>query len=136
MARAGITATTDMTYSTPYLPGYEALASVPDCPPRRISLYHMSTEEDADEPLSCPLPDTMIRKQGIKLWADGSRWVGTAALSYPYLDSATVRGAGIPVGPAGESAMNYSRAQLDAALASTDLPERSAKALAARTLSV
>jgi len=51
----------------------------------------------------------MIRKQGIKLWADGSRWVGTAALSYPYLDSATVRCAGIPVGPAGESAMNYSR---------------------------
>ena len=58
MARAGITATTDMTYSTPYLPGYEALASVPDCP-RRISLYHVSTEEDADEPLSrapCPTP--------------------------------------------------------------------------------
>jgi len=78
----------------------------------------------------------MIRQQGIKLWADGLRWVGTAALSNPYLRSATVRGAGIPVGPAGESAMNYSRAQLDAALASTDWPERSAKALAVRTLSV
>ncbi len=58
----------------------------------------------------------MIRKQGIKLWADGSPWVGTAALSYPYLDSATVRGAGIPLGPSGESAMNYSRTQLDASL--------------------
>ena len=115
MARGGITATTDMTYSTPYLKGYEALASVPDCP-LRISLYHMSIEADANEPLSCPLPDTMIRKQGIKLWADGSPWVGTAALSYPYLDSATVRGAGIPIGPSGESAMNYSRAQLDASL--------------------
>ena len=115
MARGGITATTDMTYSTPYLVGYEALASVPDCP-LRISLYHMSIEADANEPLSCPLPDTMIRKQGIKLWADGSPWVGTAALSYPYLDSATVRNAGIPIGPAGESAMNYSRAELDASL--------------------
>ena len=115
MARGGITATTDMTYSTPYLVGYEALASVPDCP-LRISLYHMSIEADANEPLSCPLPDTMIRKQGIKLWADGSPWVGTAALSYPYLDSATVRGAGIPLGPAGESAMNYSRTELDASL--------------------
>ena len=115
MARGGITATTDMTYSTPYLVGYEALASVPDCP-LRISLYHMSIEADANEPLSCPLPDTMIRKQGIKLWADGSPWVGTAALSYPYLDSATVRGAGIPIGPAGESAMNYSRTELDASL--------------------
>ena len=115
MARGGITATTDMTYSTPYLVGYEALASVPDCP-LRISLYHMSIEADANEPLSCPLPDTMIRKQGIKLWADGSPWVGTAALSYPYVDSATVRGAGIPLGPSGESAMNYSRTQLDASL--------------------
>jgi predicted amidohydrolase YtcJ len=115
MASGGITATTDMTYSTPYLVGYEALASVPDCP-LRISLYHMSIEADANEPLTCPLPDTMIRKQGIKLWADGSPWVGTAALSYPYLDSPTVRGAGIPLGPAGESAMNYSRTELDASL--------------------
>jgi hypothetical protein len=64
MARGGITATTDMTYSTPYLVGYEALASVPDCP-LRISLDHRSIEADADEPLTCPLPDTMIRKQGV-----------------------------------------------------------------------
>lgn len=115
MAGGGITATSDMTYSTPYLVGYEALATVPDCP-LRISLYHMSIEADADQPLSCPVPDIMIRKQGIKLWADGSPWVGTAALSFPYLDSATVRGAGIPIGPAGEAAMNYSRAELDASL--------------------
>jgi predicted amidohydrolase YtcJ len=115
MARGGITTTSDMTYSTPYLLGYEALASVPDCP-LRISLYHMSTEVDADQPLASPLPDTMIRKQGVKLWADGSPWVGTAALSYPYVDSVRVRDAGIPIGPAGESAMNYSRDQLDEAL--------------------
>ena len=115
MARGGITTTSDMTYSTPYLVGYQALAAVPDCP-LRLSLYHMSIEADADQPLSCPVPDTMIRKQGIKLWADGSPWVGTAALSYPYLDSDVVRGAGIPIGPSGEAAMNYSREQLDAAL--------------------
>lgn len=115
MAKGGITSTSDMTYSTAYLTGYEALASVPDCP-LRISLYHVSTEEDADKPLSCSLPDTMIRKQGIKLWADGSPWVGSAALSYPYLDSPAVRSAGIPIGPAAESAMNYSRAELDETL--------------------
>lgn len=115
MARAGITSTSEMTYSTAYLKGYEALASVPDCP-LRISLYHMSTEPDADKPLSTPIPDTMLRKQGIKLWADGSPWVGTAALSYPYLDTPRVRDAGIALGPAGESAMNYTRAQLDALL--------------------
>ncbi len=115
MAKAGITTTSDMTYSTPYLIGYEALAAVPDCP-LRISLYHMSTEDDADKPLESRAPEAMVRKQGIKLWADGSPWVGTAALSYPYLDSPAVRNAGIPIGPAGESAMNYSRTQLDEAL--------------------
>ena len=115
MARGGITTTSDMTYSTKFLPGYEALASRPDCP-LRVSLYHMSTEPDAGQPLSSPIPDAMLRKQGVKLWADGSPWVGTAALSYPYLDSATVRDAGIPIGPAAESAMNYSRAELAAAL--------------------
>ena len=115
MARAGITSTSEMTYATKYLAGYQALASVPDCP-LRISLYHMSTEEDADKPLSSPIPETMLRKQGIKLWADGSPWVGTAALSYPYLDTDRVRAAGIPRGPSGISTMNYTRAQLDTLL--------------------
>ena len=115
MARAGITTTSEMTYGTSYLPAYQALASVPDCP-LRISLYHMSTEPDADKPLSSPIPDTMLRKQGIKLWADGSPWVGTAALSFPYLDTDRVRAAGIDRGPSGISTMNYSRAELDALL--------------------
>lgn len=113
MARNGITATSDMTYGTTSLPAYEALASVPDCP-LRVSLYHMSTEPDADKPLHSRVPEALLRKQGIKLWADGSPWVGTAALSYPYLDNATVRGAGIPVGPSGTSTMNYSAEELDA----------------------
>ncbi len=115
MAKGGITATSDMTYSTPYLVGYEALALIPDCP-LRISLYHMSTEDDADKPLECRVPESMVQKKGIKLWADGSPWVGTAALSYPYVDSPTVRNAGIPLGPTGESAMNYTRRELDEAL--------------------
>ena len=115
MARAGITSTSEMTYATVYLAGYEALASVPDCP-LRISLYHMSTEPDADKPLSSPIPEAMLRKQGIKLWADGSPWVGTAALSYPYLDNERVRAAGIALGPSGTSTMNYTRAELDALL--------------------
>lgn len=113
MARCGITATSDMTYGTAYLTAYEALASVPDCP-LRISLYHMSTEPDAEKPLQSRVPEAMLRKQGVKLWADGSPWVGTAALSYPYLQNPTVQGAGIPVGPSGTSTMNYSAAELDA----------------------
>lgn len=56
----------------------------------------------------------MLHKQGVKLWADGSPWVGSAALSYPYLENETVRTAGIPVGPSGTSTMNYTADQLDA----------------------
>ena len=36
-------------------------------------------------------PDpSRLRKQGVKLWADGSPWVGSIASSFPYLDTPTV----------------------------------------------
>ena len=114
MASNGITSTSDMTYDTEYLKGYEALASVADCP-LRVSLYHVSTSSDCGDVVASPLPDK-LRKQGIKLWADGSPWVGTAALSFPYLSNDVVRTAQIPIGPSGRSAMNYSPAELDAVI--------------------
>ena len=116
MARNGITATSDMTYDSSQKVGYEALASVPDCP-LRLSMYHVSTAADCGDVVKFAVSDEMIRKQGIKLWADGSPWVGTIASSFAYLDNDTTRTAGIPLGPSGESMMNYSRAQLDEILA-------------------
>lgn len=115
MARNGITATSDLTYSTEYLPGYEALASSKDVP-LRISLYHVSVAPDAGEPLVCGTSPDLLRKEGIKLWGDGSPWVGTIAISFPYLDTPTVRDAGIEPGPTGISKMNYSRLELDTIL--------------------
>ncbi len=112
MASFGITSTSDMTYDLPFLPAYQALASLPDCP-LRVSLYHVSTSDHAGEPLESPAPDR-LRKQGVKLWADGSPWIGNAGLSFPYLDTDTVRTAEIPLGPAGTSAMNYTPEELDA----------------------
>ena len=72
MARAGITATADLTYETQYKAAYEALAQTRHCP-LRMSLYHMSTEADCGEPFSSSVRGSMLHKQGIKLWADGSR---------------------------------------------------------------
>lgn len=112
MAENGLTATTEHTYSSQLLPAITALGSLPDSP-LRLSLYHMSTEADAAEPLTTSAPADMVRKVGIKLWADGSPWVGNVANSFPYLDNATVRDAGIPIGPSGESMMNYRRTELD-----------------------
>ncbi len=116
MASFGITSTSEMTYSTNLLKGYEALATRADCPVR-ISLFHMSIEPDAGDKLETPIDPMMLTKQGIKLWADGSPWVGSIASSFPYLDSAIVHKAEIPLGPGGESMMNYTRAELDEILA-------------------
>lgn len=115
MAENGITATTEHTYSSQLLPAITALASQPDSP-LRLSLYHMSTEPDSAQPLTTTAPEDMVRKVGIKLWADGSPWVGNIATTFPYQDNDTVRDAGIPIGPSGEAMMNYSREALDALL--------------------
>lgn len=112
MAENGITATTEHTYDTGLLPAITALASLPDSP-LRLSLYHMSTEPDAGDPVATTASDAMVRRVGIKLWADGSPWVGNVALTFPYLDNGTVRSAGIEPGITGDRAMNYTRAELD-----------------------
>ena len=111
MARCGITATSEHTYNSRQFQPYAALASVPDCP-LRLHVYHMSIEEDAAADVVFPNPE-LVRKNGIKLWADGSPWLGNVATSFEYLDNSTTRTAQIELGPRGEPQMNYTRAQLD-----------------------
>lgn len=115
MAGFGITATSEMTYATNMLKGYEALTTRPNSPVR-ISLYHMAIDSDAGVQVASPDP-SMLRKQGVKLWADGSPWVGSIASSFPYLDTPAVQAAEIPLGPGGTDMMNYTRVELDALLA-------------------
>lgn len=115
MSSNGITMTTEHTYESNLFKAYAACAQT-DGVPIRVALYHMSIEDNCGEQLSSPNPD-MLWKQGIKLWADGSPWVGTIASSFPYLDSPVVQKANIPLGPGGESMMNYTRAELDEVLA-------------------
>jgi len=115
MSSHGITMTSEHTYQDDMWKGYLACASVPHVPVR-VGLYHMSIEADCGKKVESPLPEKLW-KQGIKLWADGSPWVGTIASSFPYLDSPIVERAQIPLGPGGESMMNYTRSELDAVLA-------------------
>lgn len=115
MAENGITATSEHTYQANLLPAMTALASVPDSP-IRISFYHMSIDADCGEPVPTPVPQSMLKKVGIKLWADGSPWVGTIASTIAYQDNETVRKAGITPGIHGEEMMNYTRAQIDAVI--------------------
>jgi predicted amidohydrolase YtcJ len=111
MASMGITSTSEHTYNTGMYKGYQALASVPDTP-IRMHVYHMAIEKDASSKVTWPDP-SLVRKNGIKLWADGSPWLGTVAQSFGYLDNPRTRQAQIVLGPLGEKGMNYSRLQLD-----------------------
>jgi len=111
MAQCGITATSEHTYNSGQYQAYAALSSVPDCP-LRLHLYHMSIESDAVADVDFPNPE-LVRKNGIKLWADGSPWIGNVAISFEYLDNPTTRTAQMELGPRGETQMNYTRAQLD-----------------------
>ena len=114
MAQCGVTATSEHTYNSGQYQAYAALASVPGCPVR-LHLYHMSIEADAAADITFPHPE-LVSKVGIKLWADGSPWLGNVAISFEYLDNPTTRTAEIELGPRGESQMNYTRAQLDEVL--------------------
>ena len=113
MAANGVTMTSEHTYQSSMQKALIGLTMVPAAP-IRISLYHMSTEADCGAAFASPVPDSMLKKNGIKLWADGSPWVGTIASTISYLDNPTVVNAGITPGTHGEEMMNYSRAQIDA----------------------
>jgi len=111
MSNNGITATSEHTYSSGMYKAYLAMASVPDSP-LRLSVYHMAVDSDAGEKVTWPDP-SMVQKNGIKLWADGTPWLGTVAQSFPYLENETTKQAQIVIGPLGTKGMNYTRLQLD-----------------------
>ncbi|MBB2992475.1 hypothetical protein FHR72_003976 [Mycolicibacterium iranicum] len=116
MSRGGYTSTSDMTYDPKFAAGYEALAAAPSCP-LRISMWEVSTSDTYSEPTTFTAGDSWLTKTGVKLWTDGSPWVGNIAISFPYLDTEVTRTAGInPATAGGADSMNYSREQLDAIL--------------------
>ena len=111
MASLGITSTSEHTYNSGQYKPYLALASVPDSP-LRMHVYHMAIDADAGDTVTWPDP-SMVRKNGIKLWADGSPWLGNVAQSFAYLENPRTKQAEIIIGPLGEKGMNYTRMQLD-----------------------
>lgn len=116
MAEAGITGVTDMTFDRGLAPLYEALASMPSSP-LRVSLWEVSTAPDTfDKPFESSVGDDRLVKRGVKLWTDGSPWVGNVATSFEYLKNEVTDRAGIDGSMQGEVALNYNRKQLDEVL--------------------
>ncbi|NUT47242.1 MAG: amidohydrolase family protein, partial [Saccharothrix sp.] len=50
--------------------------------------------------------DDLIREIGVKIWVDGSPWVGNIAVSFPYLDTPATRSMGLGTKP--KPTTNYS----------------------------
>ncbi|HAM23495.1 MAG TPA: amidohydrolase [Actinobacteria bacterium] len=115
LAEAGITTSSEHAFSTAMAPAYEALASVPDSP-IRVGFYHAATEPSYTQPFTSKIPEARLWKAGIKMWSDGTPFNGTFAASFPYLEDSTTKNAQIPIGPSGDSVLNYSRVQFDAIL--------------------
>ena len=116
MARAGLTSTSDMAFDLTLKGGYEALAAATSCP-LRVSMWEVSTSDTYTQPATFAPGDDWLIKQGVKLWTDGSPWVGNIGISFPYLSTKTTQMAGIdPAKAGGPQSMNYTRAELDAIL--------------------
>ncbi|HTQ17630.1 amidohydrolase [Mycobacterium sp.] len=104
--RAGLTTCSEMAFDPNFGPLVEQLHN--DLTVRlrtyEVSNAQMSTNARPGQ------GDDMVRQVGIKIWVDGSPWIGNIALSFPYLDTAATRRAGIQPGSCG--CANYTAEQL------------------------
>lgn len=104
--RAGLTMCSDMAFDPLFRPLIEQMRNQLTV---RLRLYEMSTAEMTTE-MSPDNGDDLLRQIGIKIWVDGSPWVGNIDLSFPYLDTQATRTIGVAPGSCGHA--NYTREQL------------------------
>ena len=104
--RAGLTTCSEMAFDPAFRPLVEQLRNELTVRLRtyEISNARMHTDATPGE------GDDMLRQVGIKIWVDGSPWIGNIALSFPYLDTAATRTIGVPPGSCGHA--NYTREEL------------------------
>jgi predicted amidohydrolase YtcJ len=104
--RAGLTTCSEMAFDPRFRPMVKQLRGELTVRLRtyEISNPQMSTDATPGE------GDDMLRQVGIKIWVDGSPWIGNIALSFPYLDTAATRSIGVPPGSCGHA--NYTGEQL------------------------
>ncbi|PPL14267.1 amidohydrolase [Microterricola pindariensis] len=106
--RAGITSVGELGYDPNIAPALAA-AREAGALTVRLRLYEMSSpaRSSASRPGD---GDAAVRHTGIKLWADGSPWVGNIATSFPYLDTPATRSLGLEPGHRGHA--NYTPEQI------------------------
>ena len=106
--RCGLTTCSEMAFDPIFRPLLEQMRDELSV---RLRVYEMSTERMATD-MTPSNGDDMFRQVGIKIWVDGSPWVGNIDLSFPYLDTDATRSIGVVPGSCGHA--NYTREQLTA----------------------
>ncbi len=104
--RAGLTTCSEMAFDPVFRSMVEQMR---DDLTVRLRVYEMSTAAMSTDMVP-ENGDDMFRQAGIKIWVDGSPWIGNIDLSFPYLDTEATRSIGIPKGSCG--CANYTREQL------------------------
>jgi predicted amidohydrolase YtcJ len=104
--RAGLTTCSEMAFDPAFRPLVEQLRGQLTV---RLRTYEVSNPQMSTDATPGD-GDDMLRQIGIKIWVDGSPWIGNIALSFPYLDTAATRTIGVPPGSCGHA--NYTREQL------------------------
>ncbi|WP_006244365.1 amidohydrolase [Mycolicibacterium tusciae] len=104
--RAGLTTCSEMAFDPIFRP---VINEMRDDLTVRLRVYEMSTAAMTTDMVP-DNGDDLVRQAGIKIWVDGSPWIGNIDLSFPYLDTEATRSIGIPKGSCG--CANYTREQL------------------------
>ncbi|MDT5387928.1 MAG: hypothetical protein QOE04_1569 [Mycobacterium sp.] len=104
--RAGLTMCSEMAFDPMFRPVLDALRGAL---PVRLRTYEMSTAQMTTTEMLAN-GDDVVRQVGIKIWVDGSPWIGNIDLSFPYLDTDATRTIGVTPGSCGHA--NYTREQL------------------------
>jgi predicted amidohydrolase YtcJ len=104
--RAGLTTCSEMAFDPMFRPVLEQMR---DELTVRLRTYEMSTAQMTSD-VTPDNGDDVVRQVGIKIWLDGSPWVGNIDLTFPYLDTDATRTIGVVPGSCGHA--NYSREQL------------------------
>ncbi len=104
--RAGLTTCSEMAFDPAFRPLVDGLR---DRLTVRLRTYEISNPQMSSDATPGEGDDT-VRQVGIKIWVDGSPWIGNIVLSFPYLDSAATRAIGVTPGSCGHA--NYTREQL------------------------
>jgi predicted amidohydrolase YtcJ len=104
--RGGLTTCSEMAFDPVFRPVVEQMR---DALTVRLRTYEISTAQMATD-MTLDNGDDVLRQVGIKIWVDGSPWIGNIDLTFPYLDTAATRTIGVPPGSCGHA--NYTREQL------------------------